>query len=1476
MNSFIFILGNGPSLRGFNFHQITGQDCVGMNAAYRHWHRINWYPKYYTCLDTVMIEQHHEAIQDLVLNFGDRITLFFLRKNLLKFCPDLKGHPQILFFDDYIGNPFFGDGKKVTTGSFACLFAAMLGYRQMYLLGIDQNLVEKIPEAKHVGGHILEITETPKHNPNYFIDDYQQKGEKFNAPNSLPNLHYESWVAVRQRLENFGVVVVNCSPISNLDLFNRVPLSNVLINRRAGVSPLADSHRVNKGKLVIFGINIPNGFSGGRYHAWFVAEAAAENGWDVTFITDNYPSFYKDFDDLALYPKHKDIKVSLCHIRKKDCTLPSIDCDFLIVIPHNDCHGPFTENALRFAEKKGARISLLNFESPNWFNSLSPVKRDEKKWDGWKQVASKAAMIFSLSEEGTKYAREFYTDIAPDTQFAHLWPTINTRLADSLPKCDKEKRVVVFTRFSNAEHKGGNLIKEIICKELKGYTLVFIIGVGEIAEVDLTSLREVAYKFGVELEFKSKITEKEKWRELQRASLLIYPSYFEGFGLPPVEAQYAGTPCVAFELPVLREVSGDNIYFVPPGDLAAVKSAIAELLGSAVDGERLKRTIGERVGYDIFLRRVDYLIERMNATPPKLLHIKEKSGKPNNAKSSEKVVNVGMPSLLTGISKCEVNLRAKLITVTGWTLPSNDDIKLEVYVDGRLFGQARKGLLRADVLAKYPEYGESHAGWVFSGAIVGEGPIQTVEVCAVQKGNVLNRYRTTTEFKYKDLSNQKKVFAEEFKLYWSCLKGAHKGERGFVIGNGPSLRLSDLEKLTGEITIASNKVFLSFSETKWRPTLYTVADALVIEKTKHLLSDVCDPIHVPENAAKRLDNHNLRLWRDLGAIGEKPDVEPTVSGDLMNGAYAGHTITFFNVQLAIHLGLNPIYLVGCDHYYAGENDSKADQLVQSKADNHFIKGYRQPGEVVNAAPIKLMTLAYEHLRAYGERKGVKIINATRGGHLEVFPRTKLDELFEAEKARRPKVSICIPVLNGMPYLRECLDSIRQQQLNDCEVVICDGYSDDGSYELLSEFARKLPSVRLFQNEPKGIYDGINACIIESSGDYIYILMSDDIMAPGCLPAMTQALEENAHCGICHCRLEIINAEGNKINDTWEGRPIAKFLGSLIRERHIRLKPHDAITMFGIGTTYTSLTQILVRRSVYAKVGLFRSDYRAYGDLEWQMRAATEFSCVFLPERLAYWRRHEQQASQQQPHIAARKDGVFKRMGEEHYARLVKHFPAISQALAKTGLHEVYARDYAAIRSGQKENQCYEDLDLLIQTSEKIGMGDLCYRDVREALPEHAFVTKQVDVKAVYGTSVGARITDDLIVRDATIKQVSKKRSLAVYFPRFNNKEVLTDHYHRAQCYFPVESGILEEVVMGVGPDTLDAGAMPEHMCSPRQPVNVRLIDDIDAYIEALSSAKIVLAWRSLTKEEKEGFMKLGSQVWNIVTDDPESHEYGER
>jgi len=236
------------------------------------------------------------------------------------------------------------------------------------------------------------------------------------------------------------------------------------------------------------------------------------------------------------------------------------------------------------------------------------------------------------------------------------------------------------------------------------------------------------------------------------------------------------------------------------------------------------------------------------------------------------------------------------------------------------------------------------------------------------------------------------LYSSKNKKYWNKLKKLYHGQRGFIICNGPSLQIGDLDKLTNEITIASNSVYLAFEQTKWRPTFFTVCDDLVAQKIHKQIHQYIDVVHAPINIGVKFNHCTTYYWKAFKAPRLPPNDKVLFSDNALFGFYGGYSVTYQNIQLAFHLGLKQIYLIGCDHNYKGVGESGAVKQITAETENHFIKGYRQKGEIVNAAPIERMNIAFQHARKFADNNGIQIFNATRGGYLEIFERTSFDKI----------------------------------------------------------------------------------------------------------------------------------------------------------------------------------------------------------------------------------------------------------------------------------------------------------------------------------------------------------------------------------------------------------------------------------------------------------------------------------------------------
>ena len=90
---------------------------------------------------------------------------------------------------------------------------------------------------------------------------------------------------------------------------------------------------------------------------------------------------------------------------------------------------------------------------------------------------------------------------------------------------------------------------------------------------------------------------------------------------------------------------------------------------------------------------------------------------------------------------------------------------------------------------------------------------------------------------------------------------------------------------------------------------------------------------------------------------------------------------------------------------------------------------------------------------------------------------------------KPLISIITTVLNNEKYLRECLDSIHQQEYSNFEHIVIDGASVDDTLNIIKNYDDKIDY--WCSQKDKGIYDAFNLGMKLSSGEIICFVNSDD-------------------------------------------------------------------------------------------------------------------------------------------------------------------------------------------------------------------------------------------------------------------------------------------------------------------------------------------------------------------------------------------------
>jgi hypothetical protein len=217
----------------------------------------------------------------------------------------------------------------------------------------------------------------------------------------------------------------------------------------------------------------------------------------------------------------------------------------------------------------------------------------------------------------------------------------------------------------------------------------------------------------------------------------------------------------------------------------------------------------------------------------------------------------------------------------------------------------------------------------------------------------------------------------------SHYRNKFRGERAVIIGNGPSLRDTDLSLLAAEHTFGLNRVYLLFDEIGFETTFLVTINELVISQTVSDLSAVTCPTFVRWSCRDMFD----RSARQMTFLQSRH--APGFSTNVRNGVWEGATVTYVAMQLAFHMGFTTVVLVGVDHSFSMQGP--AHQVVESGGDdpNHFHPKYFGKGFRWQLPDLQTSEYAYRLARAAYAADGRRIIDATVGGRLDVFEKADL-------------------------------------------------------------------------------------------------------------------------------------------------------------------------------------------------------------------------------------------------------------------------------------------------------------------------------------------------------------------------------------------------------------------------------------------------------------------------------------------------------
>jgi hypothetical protein len=257
---------------------------------------------------------------------------------------------------------------------------------------------------------------------------------------------------------------------------------------------------------------------------------------------------------------------------------------------------------------------------------------------------------------------------------------------------------------------------------------------------------------------------------------------------------------------------------------------------------------------------------------------------------------------------------------------------------------------------------------------------------------------------------------------WKELKGKYKGERVFLVANGPSLNITPLYLLKNEHVIVFNRFTLMLERLNYIPPFYMVVDGLLgptIKEDINYFIDNCRNVFIPDITKGDLSNYSS-FTKYADNVLYLYD-EPIKYSKHLPFVGFGNTVIYCAFQVFQYLGFSEVVVVGNDMNYVihksadviGEEQIKGriNQNLRSSRDddpNHFDPRYFGKGKEFHQPTTELMDKIFANLDRVAieyKKTGVNVVNAGYNSKVESFPKQdfykclgyskeKIDEIFE--------------------------------------------------------------------------------------------------------------------------------------------------------------------------------------------------------------------------------------------------------------------------------------------------------------------------------------------------------------------------------------------------------------------------------------------------------------------------------------------------
>lgn len=246
-----------------------------------------------------------------------------------------------------------------------------------------------------------------------------------------------------------------------------------------------------------------------------------------------------------------------------------------------------------------------------------------------------------------------------------------------------------------------------------------------------------------------------------------------------------------------------------------------------------------------------------------------------------------------------------------------------------------------------------------------------------------------------------------------AFRDRHRGERCFILCNGPSVNKQNIKPLKNEHVLSVSSGYLHADFATIDPEYHFVPQLTYgLITTDDVIAWFREMDARLGRATVFLNSTEAELVRREGLFPERnvhytafykvfSDYDPDIKPDLASNIPGPQSVVVMCLMAAIYMGFTKIYLLGTDHdqFRSGQYSYSFEPTVLKGKDTSA----NSEGELIGGWHDELAALAvlwgqYRVVRKMAERHGVQIFNATAGGELDEFPRVELSSVLASAES----------------------------------------------------------------------------------------------------------------------------------------------------------------------------------------------------------------------------------------------------------------------------------------------------------------------------------------------------------------------------------------------------------------------------------------------------------------------------------------------